>query len=117
MNPFIRFSRPLTALPFALAIASAIAFSASPAVADTLEMDTTDTGATTSPLRSDVSVHGMTQSQVRARFGEPEKRHAPVPAQGTRLNPPITRWDYDGFSVFFERDIAIHRVEHLKAAE
>ena len=113
MNPFIRCSRPLTALPLALAVA----FSAAPAAADSLEMETTGTQTTTSALGSTVAVHGMTQSQVRARFGEPEKRHAPVPAQGTRLNPPITRWDYDGFSVFFERDIAIHRVEHLKATE
>ena len=113
MNPFSRFARPLTVVPFALAVA----FSASPAVADSLETGATEAGATASPHRSTVAVHGLSQSQVRARFGEPEKRHAPVPAQGTRLNPPITRWDYDGFSVFFERDIAIHRVEHLKAAE
>ena len=113
MNPFSRFARPMTVLPFALAVA----FSSAPALADSLERGASDTEATASPYRSTVAVHGMTQSQVRARFGEPEKRHAPVPAQGTRLNPPITRWDYDSFSVFFERDIAIHRVEHLKAAE
>ncbi|MGM0517559.1 MAG: hypothetical protein ACQER6_08160 [Pseudomonadota bacterium] len=106
MNPFVLISRPLTALLLALGLA----FSATPTVADTLRTGAADAERTT-------SVHGLTQAQVKARYGEPETRHAPVPATGTRLNPPIIRWDYDGFSVFFERDIAIHRVEHLKAAE
>ncbi|MFP4639335.1 MAG: hypothetical protein ACOC02_02035 [Guyparkeria sp.] len=99
MNPFAQFSRPLAALLLGLAMA----FSAVPASAAS--------GA------DKASVHGMTQSQVASRFGEPERRHAPVPAKGTPKNPPITRWDYSDFSVFFERDIAIHRVEHLKLPE
>ncbi|MFW6021216.1 MAG: hypothetical protein ACOCPR_03920 [Guyparkeria sp.] len=60
------------------------------------------------------SVHGMTQEQVIARFGEPERRHAPVPARGEHPTPPITRWDYADFSIFFEKNIALHRVEHGK---
>jgi len=107
MNPFVPSARPLLAVLFALATT----FAVSPAMADSL--DTTSAAS----AGDAVDVHGLTKAQVEARFGAPEKRHAPVPAQGTRLNPPITRWDYDGFSVFFERDIAIHRVEHLKAAE
>ncbi|MFO7582426.1 hypothetical protein [Guyparkeria sp.] len=80
-----------------------MAFSAAPASAESGE--------------AKVSVHGMTQSQVASRFGEPERRHAPVPATGEHPKPPITRWDYADFSIFFERDIAIHRVEHLKRPE
>ncbi|MFP4252388.1 MAG: hypothetical protein ACOC02_02085 [Guyparkeria sp.] len=60
------------------------------------------------------SVHGMTQEQVIARFGEPEHRHAPVPPRGEHPTPPITRWDYADFSIFFEKNIALHRVEHGK---
>ncbi|MCL7751120.1 hypothetical protein LV475_05875 [Guyparkeria hydrothermalis] len=60
------------------------------------------------------SVHGLTQEQVIARFGEPERRHAPVPATGEHPTPPITRWDYADFSIFFEKRIALHRVEHGK---
>jgi len=43
-------------------------------------------------------------SAVEKRFGAPTSRH---PAVG---QPPITRWDYPGFSVFFEYDRVIHAV-------
>jgi hypothetical protein len=47
---------------------------------------------------------GATMAKVEARFGAPQARH---PAVG---QPPITRWDYAGFSVFFEHDRVIHAV-------
>jgi len=47
---------------------------------------------------------GVTMSQVEARFGAPVEKHATVG------NPPITRWDYPGFAVFFEKDRVIHAV-------
>ena len=47
---------------------------------------------------------GITMSQVEERFGAPVSKH---PTVGT---PPITRWDYSGFSVFFERDRVIDSV-------
>jgi hypothetical protein len=47
---------------------------------------------------------GMTMQGVEAKFGAPTERHAAV---GT---PAITRWDYQGFSVFFENDRVIHAV-------
>ena len=47
---------------------------------------------------------GATMTAVEAKFGAPQSRHDAV---GT---PPITRWDYAGFSVFFERDRVIDAV-------
>jgi hypothetical protein len=47
---------------------------------------------------------GMTMRAVEDRFGAPATRHATVG------QPPITRWDYQGFSVFFENDRVIHAV-------
>ncbi|MFI4913796.1 MAG: hypothetical protein ACHQAR_01195 [Steroidobacterales bacterium] len=47
---------------------------------------------------------GMTMKTVEARFGAPAERH---PAVG---KPPITRWDYAAFTVFFENDRVIHAV-------
>lgn len=47
---------------------------------------------------------GMKMQQVESKFGEPTKRH---PTVG---KPPITRWDYPQFSVFFEGDRVIHAV-------
>jgi hypothetical protein len=41
---------------------------------------------------------------VEKKFGAPVTRHPTVGA------PPITRWDYAGFSVFFERDRVIDAV-------
>jgi hypothetical protein len=53
---------------------------------------------------------GSTQATVEAKFGAPVERHATVG------KPPITRWDYAGFSVFFERDRVIHAVATSPAA-
>jgi hypothetical protein len=47
---------------------------------------------------------GMTMSQVAAKFGAPGSK---VPAVGT---PPISRWEYPGFVVYFEGDHVIHSV-------
>jgi hypothetical protein len=47
---------------------------------------------------------GITMTQVEAKFGAPVTKHDAVGA------PPITRWDYAGFSVFFEHDRVIHAV-------
>ena len=47
---------------------------------------------------------GMTMKTVEAKFGTPASRHEAVG------RPPITRWDYDGFAVFFEHDRVIHSV-------
>jgi hypothetical protein len=47
---------------------------------------------------------GSTMGDVEKRFGAPVTRH---PTVG---KPPITRWDYSGFSVFFEHDRVIHAV-------
>jgi hypothetical protein len=47
---------------------------------------------------------GVTMTQVEAKFGAPVTKH---PTVG---KPPITRWDYAGFSVFFEHDRVIDSV-------
>ncbi|HVC29805.1 MAG TPA: hypothetical protein VND24_01370 [Steroidobacteraceae bacterium] len=49
---------------------------------------------------------GTTMREVQAKFGAPEKR---FPAVG---KPPITRWDYPAFSVYFEFNRVVHSVVH-----
>jgi hypothetical protein len=44
--------------------------------------------------------------KVKEVFGEPQKR---TPAVG---EPPITRWIYKDFTVYFEYDRVIHAVKH-----
>ena len=52
---------------------------------------------------------GLTMDQVEKQFGAPATRHAAV-GGSSQQQPPITRWDYNGFSVFFERDRVVHSV-------
>jgi hypothetical protein len=47
---------------------------------------------------------GMTQARVEAEYGQPASRQAAVG------EPPITRWEYADFVVFFEYDRVIHAV-------
>ena len=52
----------------------------------------------------------QTMRQVERHFGAPEKRYATVG------RPPITRWDYPDFSVYFEFNRVVHAVVHAPAA-
>ena len=67
--------------------------------ADTLRMDgiSTDAGDAR-PTR------GMTQAGVEACFGSPVSKQAAVG------DPPISRWHYPDFVVYFEYDRVIHAV-------
>jgi hypothetical protein len=47
---------------------------------------------------------GMTQARVESVYGAPQSRVAPVG------DPPIERWEYADFVVFFEYDRVIHAV-------
>jgi hypothetical protein len=47
---------------------------------------------------------GMTMSQVSQQFGAPVSKIPPVG------KPPISRWEYPGFIVYFENDHVIHSV-------
>ena len=49
---------------------------------------------------------GMTKEQVEERFGTPTEKEQPVG------DPPITRWNYSEFTVYFEYDIVLHSVLH-----
>ena len=46
----------------------------------------------------------MTAESVEAKFGAPDAKVAPVG------DPPISRWEYADFVVFFEYDRVIHAV-------
>lgn len=47
---------------------------------------------------------GMTQTRVQSKYGNPVSTRAAVG------DPPITRWEYQDFVVFFEHDKVIHAV-------
>jgi len=82
----------------ALVIAAMLA--AVPAVsADVLIIEKLETA------RAEMPPRGMTMDRVQNRFG------APLNVAGPVGEPPITRWDYDGFVVVFEHRHVIHSVQ------
>jgi hypothetical protein len=89
---------PMTKRRIVSALALLVAFG-SLASAETINMD----GAT---ARSDDTrpSRGMTQASVESRYGSPVSVKAPVG------DPPISRWEYASFVVFFEHDKVIHAV-------
>ena len=66
--------------------------------ADTLDMQGMADSSTARPTR------GMTAASVESRFGTPQAKEAAVG------DPPISRWEYKDFVVFFEYDRVIHAV-------
>jgi len=60
-------------------------------------------------MMRDLPQNGLTKEGVEARYGSPEQRRAPIG------DPPITRWIYDDFNVFFEYDLVIESVLHHDA--
>lgn len=56
------------------------------------------------PAETDRPHRGMSMQTVESRYGAPTKR---LDAVG---HPPITRWEYPGFVVYFENQTVIHAV-------
>lgn len=59
---------------------------------------------------------GQKMEAVLKQFGEPKIRHKSAGGDSPR-HPAIMRWDYENFSVFFERGKVIDSVNHSKPAE
>jgi hypothetical protein len=97
----------LAALGFACFVAAAgaqepIAMPAAPTPAPAAtEPATTEPAAAVATAKPN---RGATMSAVREKFGAPSQE---APAVG---QPPITRWEYPGYVVFFENDRVLHTV-------
>jgi hypothetical protein len=77
---------------------------AAPAVAEVIA---TDAGIAVRQPEVDAPTRGMTMHQVAAKFGDPVTKVPPVG------KPPISRWEYPGFIVYFEYD---HVIDSVAAA-
>jgi hypothetical protein len=84
-----------------LSAISGIALLGSAVNADELKMAPAPEGSGNQPAR------GMSMERVEAAFGAPANR------AGAVGNPPITRWEYPGFVVFFENNVVLHSVVKL----
>ncbi len=60
-------------------------------------------------MARDLPDNGMHMEEVERRYGIPAERRAPVG------DPPITRWVYDDYSVYFEYQLVIDSVLHPDA--
>jgi len=74
----------------------------SPALAQTLEIPLGQQGDAVAGLPQ----LGESKRSVLERFGLADEEHKPVG------QPPITRWDYREFSVYFEYDHVVNSVRH-----
>ena len=68
--------------------------------ADTLKMPE----AVPQEVTIQIPGRGMTMTAVEEKFGSPEVKYDEVG------DPPITRWDYPEFSVYFEYQYVLHAV-------
>lgn len=59
--------------------------------------------------RMELPVNGTSMDGVRARYGDP------VNTPATIGDPPITRWDYPNWSVYFENELVLFTVLHKGA--
>lgn len=71
--------------------------------AQTLEIPIGEQG---DPQLTQLPQTGESRRSVLERFGLADQEHAPVG------QPPITRWDYREFSVYFEYDHVVNSVRH-----
>jgi hypothetical protein len=53
---------------------------------------------------------GMSMENVEHIFGAPQEKLPAVPDPGTKLHPPITRWVYPDYIVYFEYNYVVHTV-------
>lgn len=82
-------------------LAAAVATSLAYARADTLIVEGIDQARTSSAQRP---ARGMTMDKVETTWGQP------VSKQNAVGDPPITRWEYADFVVYFEYRYVIHAV-------
>ena len=100
----------MKALTLSLALAAGLLLQ-SPAQADTLLVERVQAETQALPAR------GQSMTQVESRFGAPQVKHAAIAGPNNRrANPPITRWDYAGFSVYFEYSHVVDAVANKASA-
>ena len=93
----VRSRRAAWALGSMLAVTAGGFVGRSPAAAD-------EPAAAGSGMAASYPGRGANMQSVEARYGAPAERRGPIG------KPPITRWDYPGFVVFFEYEHVIHSV-------
>ena len=78
----------------------------------------TDTAPESTPIIKDIAkptmalpTAGMSMASVTQKFGAPKTKHAAIG------KPPITQWDYEQFSVYFEHRHVVHSIQRMDLPE
>ncbi len=101
-------TKPLIKLTFG----AILAVSAQMAMVTTAQADILSIGSNPQVLKkANMPKHGDSMSKVSRKFGSAQRVNKSK-GKVTKRNPRITRWDYSGFSVFFENSHVIHSVIH-----
>ena len=90
--------------PLSLPVVLALLAPSHPAAADTLLIQRTQAAS-----HANLPKRGASMAAVEVAFGAPATKHAPVGGGGAHT-PPITRWDYPSFSVYFENSHVVNSV-------
>jgi hypothetical protein len=90
-----------------LIIALGLVLANGAASADILATPQTTTPPAATP--PSLPAKGTTMTNVEKKYGAPARKR-PTVGGDTPKHPPITRWDYDAFSVFFEHDKVVDAV-------
>jgi hypothetical protein len=94
-----------------LSLTAVLAVSA-PMIPMTAQADILSIGSNAQVLKkANMPKHGDSMRMVSQKFGAAQ-RVKKSKGKVTKRNPKITRWDYSGFSVFFENSHVIHSVIH-----
>ena len=56
--------------------------------------------------RMDLPKNGKSKAEIESKYGVPEQKHGAVG------DPPISRWEYPTYSVYFEYDLVLFSVLH-----
>jgi len=87
-----------------IVLAILLAFAVQPVAADVLLIEDVRKSQ-----HMQLPVNGQSKADVSAKYGLPVKQHSAVG------DPPVSRWDYDRYSVYFEYDLVLFSVLHPPA--
>ena len=88
--------------PVTVALTAVLCLATGPqALAETLIIEGLEQGSTSATQRPS---RGMSMDKVAATWGQPATRNSAVG------DPPIARWEYSDFVVYFEHQYVIHAV-------
>lgn len=88
--------------PRLISAAILVLFTALSVQAEVISIADPDYDVPNTPAGVERPSQGMSMQQVEQRFGVAQEERSPVG------DPPITRWLYEDFTVFFEYDKVVH---------